>query len=287
LRAQKRLTLRWEHLSDDELLSRLKSLFAKEGRLSEKIINATLGVPSIDVYEERFGSLRNAYQRIGYKLKWDFDWVDRRDEFNELIRGTAADLIARLQKEGWSARFEPGFDVLTVDDRVAISLRLARSWRCPGRKLIWTINRRISMPEGYIIAIRLGEANKSVLDYLLLPTSAMIGGKIRFEKSFEAIRQAKLSPIQDVLLEPSQAGRSQSDPNPAPEKRSAARGANRAQKEISADQPAIVSFEFAVEFGYFDEFGNWFRHERAPDIARHLIIADLPDGSRSSSDYRN
>jgi hypothetical protein len=58
LRAQRRLTLRWLHLADDELLLRLKSLLEKEGRLSEKIINGTLGVPSTDVYCERFGSLQ-------------------------------------------------------------------------------------------------------------------------------------------------------------------------------------------------------------------------------------
>ena len=180
LRAQERLTLRWQHLSDDELLSRLKSLLEKEGRLSERIINDTLGIPSIDVYAERFGSLRNAYRRIGYGLKWDFDWVDRRSEFNELLCDTATDLITRLRKAGSIARFERGLDVLTVNNRFAISLRLARSWRGSGRNPIWTINRRVSFPAGHIIAIRLGEGNKSVLDYLLLPTSEMTGRKIRF-----------------------------------------------------------------------------------------------------------
>jgi hypothetical protein len=180
LRAQERLTLRWQHLSDDELLSRLKSLLKKEGRLTVQIINDTLGVPSINVYSERFGSLRKAYRRIGYRQKWDFDWIDRRSEFNVLLRETATALIARLQKAGSIARFEPGVDVLTVNNRFAISLRLARSWLVSGRNPIWTVNRRISLPGGHIIAIRLGEGNKSVLDYLLLPTSEMTGQKIRF-----------------------------------------------------------------------------------------------------------
>jgi DNA invertase Pin-like site-specific DNA recombinase len=180
LRAQRRLTLRWLHLTDDELLLRLKSLFEKEGRLSEKIINSTLGVPSIDVYCERFGSLRNAYRRVGFELKWDLDWIDRRNEFKELLRDTAADLAARLKKVGSAACFEPGTDVLTVNNRLAISLRLARSWRGSGRELIWTINRRAVLPKGHIIAIRLGEGNNSVLDYFLLPTRAMRGSKIRF-----------------------------------------------------------------------------------------------------------
>jgi len=146
LRAQRRLTLRWLHLANDELLLRLKLLLQKEGRLSEEIINSTLGVPSIDVYCQRFGSLRDAYRRIGYELKWDLDWIDRRSEFNELLRNTAADLAARLKKGGSVACFEPGIDVLTINDRFAISLRLARSWRGSGREPIWTINRRAILP---------------------------------------------------------------------------------------------------------------------------------------------
>jgi DNA invertase Pin-like site-specific DNA recombinase len=180
LRAQRRLTLRWLHLADDELLLRLKSLLQNEGRLSEEIINSTLGVPSIDVYCQRFGSLRDAYRLIGYQLKWDLDWIDRRSEFNELLRNTAADLAARLKKGGSVACFEPGIDVLTINDRFAISLRLARSWRGSGREPIWTINRRAILPDGHIIAIRLGEGNNSVLDYVLLPTREMIGSKVRF-----------------------------------------------------------------------------------------------------------
>jgi hypothetical protein len=93
---------------------------------------------------------------------------------------TAADLTARLKTAGSVARFEQGIDVLTVNNRFAISLRLARCWRTSVRKPIWTINRRAVMADGHIIAIRLGEGNKSVLDYFLLPTKAMTGSKIRF-----------------------------------------------------------------------------------------------------------
>ena len=183
LRAQRRLTLRWQHLTDDELLLRLKALLEKEGRLSEKIINTTLGVPAVNVYDERFGSLRNAYQRIGYNIKWDFDWIDRKNQFKELLRDTADDISDRLKKAGAVACFEPGIDVLTVNDRFAISFRLARSWRGTCREPIWTINRRVALPDGYIIAIRLGDGNKDVLDYFLLPTTEMIGAKIRFTEA--------------------------------------------------------------------------------------------------------
>lgn len=180
LRAQRRLTLRWLHLTDDELLLCLKSLLEREGRLSEAIINSTLGVPSIKVFNDRFGSLRNAYRRIGYEIKRDFSWIDRSDEFDGLLRDTADDLAAQLKKAGSVACFEQGTDILTINNRFKISLRLARCWRAPVRKPIWTINRRAVLPVGHIVAIRLGEENNSVLDYVLLPTTAMTGLKIRF-----------------------------------------------------------------------------------------------------------
>jgi DNA invertase Pin-like site-specific DNA recombinase len=179
-RAQRRMKLRWEHLSDEELLSRLRSLLEKEGRLSQSIMNRTLGVPSIRVYDERFGSMREAYSRIGYSLNWDTDWIERKSEFNALLQDNAADLVCRLERTGVIAKFEPGNDVLRINKRSVFSLRLARSWRTVDRKLIWTINRRTVLPKGYIVAIRLDEGNNSILDYFLLPTEAMTTSKIRF-----------------------------------------------------------------------------------------------------------
>jgi hypothetical protein len=128
---------------------------------------------------ERFGSLRNAYRRIGYETKWDFDWIDRKTEFKMLLGKAAADLVSRLEKAGSVAWFEPGIDVLHVNQRFAISLRLARPWSAPNRNLIWTINRRATLPKGHIIAIRLGEESNRI-HYLLLPTNAMTSSKIRF-----------------------------------------------------------------------------------------------------------
>jgi hypothetical protein len=171
------------HLPDDELLLRLRLLLKKEGRLSVKIINGTLGVPAINVYDKRFGSLRNAYRLIGYEPKWDFDWIDRRSECNERLRSTADDPAVRLKRFGTVACFEPGIDVLTVNNRYAISFRTARCWTSEGSAPIWTILRRKILPEGHIVAVRLGEGNNEVLDYFLLPTSEMIDSKIRFTEA--------------------------------------------------------------------------------------------------------
>jgi DNA invertase Pin-like site-specific DNA recombinase len=204
LRAQRRLNGRWQRLTDDELLLRLKSLLEKEGRLSETIINETLGVPSIKAFYDRFGSLRNAYGLIGYQQHWNADWIDRKDEFNSIISNAATHLIARIEKAGSVAHFEAGNDVLTVN-RSTISLRLARSWTGQGRKPIWTVNRRTIMPNGLILAIRLDEENRDVLDYFLIPTGKIKSGKIRFMEAglhrFEPYRYGNLAAVGKAILQ--------------------------------------------------------------------------------------
>ena len=170
LRAQRRLNLRWEHLTDGELLQRLKLLLEKEGRLSETLINDTLGVPSIKVFCNRFGSLRNAYRRIGYRQNWNADWIDRKDEFNSIIGKTAADLIAGLGKAGIGRTFRSRNRYVDRQQKHHLpSTRAILDWSRP-KAYIRTVNRRIVMPNGLILAIRLDEENRNALDYFLIPT---------------------------------------------------------------------------------------------------------------------
>lgn len=203
LQAQRRSVLRWQRLTNDELLERLKSLLEKEGRLSESIISGTLGLPSIRVFCKRFGSLRNAYRLIDYQQKWDTDWIDRKDTFSSIIQKTAADLIRRLKEAQTPVQYDAAFGIPTVA-KTTISLRLARSWVGECRRPIWTIYRRTKMPSGLLIAIRLDEENNDVLDYLVLPIIQMKRDKIRFMeaglKQLEQYRHANLATLVKAVV---------------------------------------------------------------------------------------
>jgi DNA invertase Pin-like site-specific DNA recombinase len=54
------------HQSNDDLLCALKGLLKKKGRLSQHIINSSEGVPTSSTYIHRFGSVKQAYDLIGY-----------------------------------------------------------------------------------------------------------------------------------------------------------------------------------------------------------------------------
>jgi len=75
LRAQRMMSLRYLHLSKEEMLSRLCALWEKEGKLSVRLVQKTLGVPCPEKYRKEFGSLRSAYRLIGYQGDRGLDWV--------------------------------------------------------------------------------------------------------------------------------------------------------------------------------------------------------------------
>ena len=162
------------------MLERLQQLLKKTGTLNQRLIESSFGVPSCSTFARRFGSLQDAYRRIGYQAKHDLDWIVRKHECDDLLRSIADGLSVRLQKAGLVASFDPGRKLLTINSRFAISLRLARCWRCSDRRSpIWSVHRRASFPEGYLIAVRLDEENTNALDYILLPSSRVVGLKLR------------------------------------------------------------------------------------------------------------
>lgn len=62
--AQQILYYRSLNKSDEAMLDALKNLLKREGRLSGSLIEHTDGLPSPSTYRIRFGSLRNAYEKV-------------------------------------------------------------------------------------------------------------------------------------------------------------------------------------------------------------------------------
>ena len=73
-------------------------------------------------------------------------------------------------------------DCLLVNGKVWITFWVARWWS--GKKAShsprWAIQRRKNLPPGWIVGIRLTESNNAVLDYLLMPTRALVGRMVKF-----------------------------------------------------------------------------------------------------------
>lgn len=79
LKAQQLLKEQYVRLSDEQLLKKLREALAAHGKLSVSIMAAADGMPSAALYAYRFGSLREAFRRVGYvNAERDFDYLDAR-----------------------------------------------------------------------------------------------------------------------------------------------------------------------------------------------------------------
>jgi len=182
LRARKIMVERRVQVSEEQMLVRLRRTLLKTGKLSPAIINETVGLPCAKTYMDHFGTLREAYRLIGYTSKRDCDHIDSRQHWTDLIAELAAQLADALKKAGERFAFNDSLDCLFVNETECISFFLAR-WRAGKQENYsphWSIKRRVHLSAGWIIAIRLGERNEAVLDYLLLPTTDMTGPLMRF-----------------------------------------------------------------------------------------------------------
>jgi DNA invertase Pin-like site-specific DNA recombinase len=76
--AQSRLLARTTNRSNEDILTALRSLLARKGRLSMPIIEADPETPSCSTYRYRFGSMGRAYELVGYGKPGDFGSMEVR-----------------------------------------------------------------------------------------------------------------------------------------------------------------------------------------------------------------
>ena len=120
LEARRILLGRTINKSNEELLDALRLLLAREGRLSLQIIKSCPEAPSPSAYRGRFGSLRRAYELIGYGCPNDFGAIDLRRR-TQAIR---EDLIRNIQ-----SMFPNDISVVRQGGRWRSHLRLKRGLR--------------------------------------------------------------------------------------------------------------------------------------------------------------
>jgi DNA invertase Pin-like site-specific DNA recombinase len=181
LAARKIIEERRVDLSEEEMLARLRQTLIKEGRLSPAIITKTVGLPSCHVYMDHFGSLRNAYKLVGYVSNRNCEYIDTRQVWIDQLSKLEAMVKAGIEKIGGRVNPTDPPGGLRVNGTTNIFFRVAR-WVSLDDKHAsarWVIQRR-RLPTGWIVAIRLGDQNKSVLDYLLVPTTTTDRNMIRF-----------------------------------------------------------------------------------------------------------
>lgn len=189
--------------SDEQMLAQLKSLWRKKGHLSRNIIQSDKTTFSCTAYARRFGSIMNAYDRIGFDPGPRFHFYGTGEKADEVIRSTAAELIGDLRKWGERAEFLPELNLLTVNG--ILTIVVATAWSVADgtldgrRHRRWHVRKFKFSRADQALIIRMKEANASVMDYFLLDARNLPFTKDRklrvSELKFADYRHERLSSV--------------------------------------------------------------------------------------------
>lgn len=171
---------RYRRFTDDELLERLRSLYAQKGFLSGIVINEAEGMPPASAYSSRFGSLVRAYSLVGFQPLRDYRYI----EINKVLRRLHPTIVEQATQviETLHGRVyrDVHTDLLSINGEFTASMVLSRCVRSSGGRLSWVVRLDSSLDPDVTVAIRLNAANEEPLDYYLLPRLDFSGARVRF-----------------------------------------------------------------------------------------------------------
>lgn len=159
-------------MSDKELLDRLRALLRRKGRLSLQLMMMARDVPHSKIYAMRFGSLSEAYRRVGYRPQSRYCFKEIAAKIDNTICSVVEEIQADLERHGRSVTFVRELYLLMINRNLNVAVAVAKSvgeGRLNPRR--WELRRTKCKQSDLTLVIRMDRANAKVQDYFLLPTA--------------------------------------------------------------------------------------------------------------------
>ena len=169
-KAVKEAAARASFLTDEQLLEHLRQLLRKHGKLSERLIRASLGMPCTHVFTTRFGGLAEAYRRVGFQPSRDLSYVNRDRALTQVRREFVTRVVNTLKSFGATVRQDARGQFLTVNENLNLRVGIARC-RAFKRFNSWRLQLCTPWKPDVSIFARLAPGNETILDYFCVPTS--------------------------------------------------------------------------------------------------------------------
>jgi DNA invertase Pin-like site-specific DNA recombinase len=211
LNARRIIEARHNHLTDDELLARLRMLLERQGKLSGILIDETDDMPSSSVYASRFGGLHRAYELIGWTNRRDYSFIEANRRLRQNHKSLIEAMIADLKATGAQVELDAHSDLLTINREYTVSLLVSRCQETRAQSKRWRLRFDTGLAPDITIAARLNPGNESVKDYYILPRIDLLWKRLslapengvlldlyRFDTLKVFINLAKRLPLEDV-----------------------------------------------------------------------------------------
>ena len=168
-KAQDIIQLRSIHLTNEELLEKLKQKLESNGKLSGFIIDEDDTGPSSSVYRTRFGGLLRAYTLIGYKPEHDYSYLQINEALRSFYSGIIEDFKGRILKSNCYIDEYKYAPMLYINDELLISVLITKCTPMKSGKLRWKVRFDNSQKADITIVIRMDSQNISPLDFYIIP----------------------------------------------------------------------------------------------------------------------
>jgi DNA invertase Pin-like site-specific DNA recombinase len=159
--------------SEQEMLRRLRRLLKSKGRISETLMKSARGMPCTFSIRKQFGSYRELYDRLGYRLGQEFIHRCAQSERSLKLRKEVATSICRLfpghvnftelQSGNHSKRV-----ILHVDGRYFVSILLCRMQHRRG-KLCWKWEAKSAEKNNITLLCKINDTHDQATEYYLVP----------------------------------------------------------------------------------------------------------------------
>lgn len=168
-KAQEIIQLRSVHLTNEELLEKLKQKLESNRKLSGFIIDEDDTGPSSSVYRTRFGGLLRAYTLIGYKPEHDYSYIQINEALRSFYSGIIEDFKGEILKSNCYIDEYKYAPMLYINDEFLISVLITKCTHMKSGKLRWKVRFDNSQKADITIVIRMDSQNISPLDFYIIP----------------------------------------------------------------------------------------------------------------------
>jgi hypothetical protein len=125
-------------------------------------------------YNKRFGSLSAAYKLIGFQPKPRYRWAETKARIHTIVGIAIARIVSSIEALGANATFDGETRLLTVNDKIRISVGSARCisyGRGSGPR--WRVRPDCRPDSELTLVVKMNASNEKIQSYYLLPSNIL------------------------------------------------------------------------------------------------------------------
>jgi DNA invertase Pin-like site-specific DNA recombinase len=164
--------------TSDELLCMLRTLYKKHGKVTVSIIEAASGVPGVQYFSARFGTLAEAYQAAGLPAAEPLLRARTLSSVRQMREATMLAIKVAVERAGGTHAPCQHPWLLRINDEVVLKLVVARSRHDPSGHIRWRIPVHTSPVPEFVLCVQMDTANVGVMGYYLIPVTDFTQGHI-------------------------------------------------------------------------------------------------------------